>query len=98
MISPTQVYESMCGLLDDQACIPAVDNAFAPGKKCATLYDDIYEARQRLCQRFNIPSEDKDLEIIINSFSEIERELCIKMYQYGQLLSESQSNIPKEEP
>ena len=86
MDTPEQVYATMCGLLADDVCIPSVANAFSAGKRCAVLSDEIYNARLRLSQRFHIPFEDRDLEIIVNGFLAIQHELCIKMYQYGQQL------------
>ena len=86
MDTPEQVYATMCGLLADDTCIPSVANAFSAGKRCAVLSDEIYNARLRLSQRFHIPFEDKDLEIIVNAYLTIQHELCLKMYQYGRRL------------
>ena len=86
MDTPEQVYAAMCGLFADDTCIPSVSNAFSPGKPCAILSDEIYDARQRLSHRFHISFEDRDLEIIVNGFLAIQHELCIKTYQYGQEL------------
>ena len=91
MLSPVQVYETMCGLLEDHFCVDSVSNEFVPGKPCAQLQDEIYEARQRLVQRYHIPWEDRDLEIIISSFLKQERELCIKMFKYGYEFSNSEN-------
>ena len=76
------IYETMMGEMEE--AYPGVDNAFAPGEKCEQLYAEIYEANQRLCQRLGA-EEDADVEIIINSFFKMNRELCMKMYFYGML-------------
>jgi hypothetical protein len=95
MISPQRVYETLCGLLIESAAEPHVENAFSPGKKCAILSDELYDARQQLCSRFHIPPEDRDLERVVNCFLEIEQELCIQMFRYGQLLSETDDTVRK---
>ena len=74
------IYESMIGELVEPC--PEIENAFAPGQRCAALYEEIFQANMRLCQRLGV-EEDPDVECIINNFFTINRELCIRMYQYG---------------
>ncbi|CAM3948607.1 hypothetical protein HMPREF1095_00868 [Enterocloster bolteae 90A5] len=43
-------------------------------------------AYQRLCQRLGADGEeDKDIEVIINSYELITEYLCMKMFDYGVL-------------
>ena len=75
------IYETLLGERLDP--FPGVENAFAPGSRCAACYKEIYEANQRLCDRLGV-EEDPDVEAIIDKFFEITRELSLKMFQYGQ--------------
>lgn len=75
-----KVYLSMLGELVRP--LPGVQNAFGPGKPCEKLYQQIYEAKCRLCGRLN-SDEDTDVESILDCFWEINRELCLQMYRLG---------------
>ncbi len=77
-----KVYLSMLGELTEP--LPGVGNAFAPGQPCEKLYRKIYEARCRLCDRLG-EEENEDLESILDSFFEINRQMCIRMYRLGRL-------------
>ena len=74
------VYLSMLGELLEP--LPGVQNAFAPGQPCEKLYQQIYEAKCRLCDRLQ-EDEDPDLECIIDRFFAINREMCLRMYRLG---------------
>lgn len=85
-MEPTQaelVYESLAGLLAERYRVPGIENAFAEGAPCQLLYRDILLAYERLRQRLGAEEEDADIENIINSFLEIDRILCMKMYELG---------------
>ena len=82
----THIYESMLGERVDP--YPGITNAFADGEKCARLYSEIYEAVQRISDRLGV-EEDPDVEIILDNFWEIDRELCQRMYRYGQATSKT---------
>lgn len=75
------VYDSMQGSL--VVPLPQVENEFAPGSRCEVLYGDVLAAYGRLCQRLGQGEEDPDVEIIIDSFLQMQRILCMKMYEYG---------------
>ncbi|MBQ2997216.1 MAG: hypothetical protein IJE22_08315 [Oscillibacter sp.] len=75
-----KVYLSMLGELTEP--MPGVGNAFAPGQPCEKLYQQIYEAKCRLCDRLG-EEENDDLESILDSFFEINRQMCIRMYRLG---------------
>ena len=74
------VYLSLLGELLQP--LPGVQNAFAPGMPCEKLYQQIYEAKCRLCDLLDT-DEDADVACILDCFWEINRELCLQMYQLG---------------
>ena len=72
------VYESLIGELVDP--IKDVPNAFEPGSYCETRYRQVLEAYERLRGRLGVADEDPDVEIIIDSLLEIQRKLCMEMF------------------
>lgn len=78
------VYNRLLGhtLLETQAY--RVENLFEEGSRCDALYQDIYDANRRLCQRLGV-EEDRDIQIIIDSFWEITKLVGEQMYRQGQL-------------
>ena len=82
-----QVYLTLTGNLIPSYCVPGVENAFAEGAFCMNKYKEVMDAYERLCERLDVVDEDDDVEIIINSFIEIEKYLCLKMYEYGATLA-----------
>lgn len=78
------VYNRLLGhtLLESRAY--EVENLFEEGSRCDGLYQEIYEANLRLCQRLGV-EEDRDVQTIIDSFWEITKLVGEKMYRYGQL-------------
>ena len=84
IITPETVYQTLTDALPEPYQVPGVENAFAEGAPCAVLYRQIYQANQRLCARLGQTDSDPDVETIIDSFLEINKYLCLKMYQYGQ--------------
>lgn len=75
-----RIYLSMLGELTEP--VPGVENAFAPGQPCEKLYQQIYDAKCRLCDRLG-EEENDDLESILDSFFEINRQMCLRMYRLG---------------
>lgn len=61
-----------------------IPNEFGDGLPCMKLYDRIAEARLRLCERFGMDFEDRDMVEILNCEDEICRVIGCKMYQYGE--------------
>lgn len=82
-----KIYLSMLGELTEP--LPGVPNAFAPGQPCEKLYRQVYEAKCRLCDRLG-EEENDDLETILDCLFEINRRMCIGMYQLGR------KSIPSE--
>ena len=87
ILNAENVYQTLMGNLPEEYVIPGVEDAFAEGSQCSQLYRQIYWANQRLCARLGRSDEDKDVELIINNFLELNRILCLEMYRYGQLHS-----------
>ena len=81
-----QVYLTLNGYLIPSYCVPGVENAFAEDSYCMNKYKEVMDAYARLRKRLDVVDEDDDVEIIINSFLDIERYLCLKMYEYGATL------------
>ena len=75
------IYETLLG--ERLGPYPGIANAFAPGERCAALYEEVYESNRRLCARLGV-EEDPDVETIIDDFFEIARELALWMFRYGQ--------------
>ncbi len=59
-----------------------MENTFGPGLPCHRLYQEIFDANCRLCQRLGV-EEDADVECIVDCFGEIIRDLCLRMYHLG---------------
>jgi hypothetical protein len=59
-----------------------VENEFADGKPCAALYQEVFNANRRLCDRLGV-DEDKDIEHLINNMQDIAKILAMKMFDYG---------------
>lgn len=75
------IYETLLG--ERLIPCPGITNAFAEGTHCTRLYEEIYQANQRLCERLGT-QEDQDVELLIDNFFEIMREISIRMFRYGQ--------------
>ena len=79
-----QVYESMvCHVLAEYR-MPGVEDAFADGTFCMQQYTQMRDAYDRLCERLGVVDEDADVECIIQCYMEMQRELCKRMFFYGQ--------------
>lgn len=85
-----RIFDLMNGSLDiDEYPMPEsefVENEFADGRPCGKLYEEVYEAVRRLCDRLGA-DEDPDVEIIITSLTKIGKYQAMKMYDYGRMFS-----------
>lgn len=63
-----------------------VANEYEEGEFCDKVYEEVYDANRRICERLGV-NEDEDLELIINNLLDIGRHLSMKMYDYGVLFS-----------
>ena len=77
-----RLYDTMAGLTEDGYGIPGVENIFAPGAPCDTLYTQAYEAGIRICQRLGVDT-DPDVELIFQNLEEVSRILGCRMFSYG---------------
>ena len=77
------IYYSLVGELTEDNQVPGVEDAFAPDSECDKLYVEISEAAQRLSDRLGISSFDRDIEIIMGNYMQIQKLLCLKMFHYG---------------
>lgn len=76
------IYDLLIGEAEPTGDFYAVENMFAEGCTCEELYNNVYEANLRLCDRLGL-QEDADVELIINSLLRISKLIGIKMFQYG---------------
>lgn len=76
----------MNGLWDLGRCsVPEgsmVKDEFGEGSVCSTLYEEVYNANRRICERLGV-EEDRDLELIIGNLLKIGEYQSMKMYDYG---------------
>ena len=77
------VYQTLTGQLLPAHQIPHIENAFVPNSKCFVLYQRIYNAKLRLCQRLGVTDDDPDIEEIATAYEDIMELLCAKMFVYG---------------
>ena len=81
------VYQTLTDTLVEPEQVPGVENAFAEDAPCGKLYAQIYQANLRLCARLGQTECDPDVELIINSFLEINHHIGLKMFHYGQFFA-----------
>lgn len=77
------VYNTLGDQLEDDACVPGVENLYTEGKPCIRWYSEMLDVYGRLCDRLGMKNDDEDVEIIINSFLSICQEVGYHMYYYG---------------
>ncbi len=80
-----EIYETMLGLLEPEAQVPNVDDAFGKDSVCAREYEEMRQAYERLCNRFGITDEDEDLNAIVSHMENIQKDLCYRMYYLGKV-------------
>ena len=77
------IYATLVGVMRKEFRVPGVENLFAEGSECMNCYSDMLAAYERLCDRLGVVDEDKDVEVIIHSLMVIERNVSMKMFEYG---------------
>ena len=80
------VYETLTGSACGEYKTPGIENAFLEDSLCDQLYQQVYSANRRLCARLGQMDEDADVELIINNLLQINRILCLQMYDYGKTI------------
>ena len=78
-----QVYDTLCGNLNEEAQVPGVEDLFTEGSACAVAYCRMLDAKERVCERLQQHNEDPDIEIIIDELLRICRIVGLKMFEYG---------------
>ena len=78
-----QIYYTLIGLMEEEYCVPGVENLFAEGSECDRAYEQMLDAYARLCNRLDVVEEDADVEIIIDALLKIQRLIAMKMFEYG---------------
>lgn len=85
------LYDFMNGMYEGDYCRLAKDkfvrDEFTDGSYCMNLYEKVYDANCRICERLGV-DEDADVELIISSLMEIGWYLSMKMYDYGVMFSD----------
>lgn len=76
------VYDRLLGNLELQVGGPIVEDLFADGAPGDLLYEQIYQANLRLCQKLGV-EEDADIQCIIDHFWSLTALVAEKMFQYG---------------
>ena len=76
-------YETMAIGLVESCRMPGVKNAYSAGEFCCNRYGSMLDAYGRLCERLGVRDADDDVEIMIDAFLDIQREMCYRMYRYG---------------
>ena len=77
------VYNTLCGQLEEEFCVPGVENLYEEGKPCMNWYSEMLDAYGRLRERLGVKNEDKDVETMIRCFLSICEEEAYHMYHYG---------------
>lgn len=76
----------MNGIWDLEKCpVPErsmVKDEFGEGTVCSILYEEVYNANRRICEKLGV-EEDKDVELIIGNLLKIGEYQSMKMYDYG---------------
>ena len=88
------VYDTLLGMLTEEACVPGVRSAFEEGMPCQEKYDQMLTAYQRLRDRLAVENEDPDVEVIINSLLDISKILGREMFLYGMNFANNKENAP----
>ena len=95
-----QVYDLATGAYNPGSSIVAenafVENVFSEGSVCAEAYREVYAAGERLCRRLGVQfGDDVDVEAIVDNMMEIQREIGLKMYEYGWYFAKGGDGIHK---
>ena len=78
-----RVYCTLIGVMQEEFCVPGVENLFEEGSACELAYERMFDAYARLRDRLGVENEDTDVEQIINALRTIEKNVGMKMFEYG---------------
>lgn len=80
-----QVYDTLTDELLDEYRVPGVENAYAQGSICSSLYEKAVHAGWALSQQIGAQHDDMCPEIqqMMDCMMEMQKILCLKMFAYG---------------
>ena len=80
-----QIYELVCGSIQESCMTEeekSIINEFAEGTECYRLYEQVYQANRKICERLE-EDECQEVEVIINNMFDIMQIIAFRMYDYG---------------
>ena len=78
-----EIYYTLIGQMVPEYQVPGVADAFAPDSLCDEAWNTLTAARDRLLERLRVPEEDADLEILMDQYALIQKDLCLRMFRLG---------------
>lgn len=88
-----QVFDTACGFLVKEACVPGIENLFAPGKPCDLLYQEMTGVRERLAKKTGLEEDDPDIERMIDLLMKIARMTGVEMFLYGMQYKDKKTRL-----
>lgn len=83
------IYDLMTGVINRQELEDSESDIIPEDPFFEKTMDEIYEARLQLSEKLGVePDECRELQIIVDRYSELCRYLSKKMFSYGARLSE----------
>ena len=77
------IYDQINGMNEPDVCEWAKDET-SEGGELAPLIEQIYAARNRLCEKTGLePDTDPDVELLVSGFEDLARVCGGLMYRYG---------------
>ena len=62
-----------------------VRHEFRPGSKASRIWQRAGDARERIARRLGTDDEDPDLLAMVESYEELQEDMCRRCYEYGRL-------------
>ncbi len=78
-----EILFAMQGMLKVNPWEGTVPNIFADGMPCAELYEEVYNANRRICERLGDVDEDEDVELIVSNLLRIADIQSAEMFRCG---------------
>ena len=79
-----KVYDSLWGQMEEEYRLPWVENAAVAGSPGMDLYSRALETAWKVSERLGA-EEDPQVDQIIHNLLELQRVLCLKMFDYGRM-------------
>lgn len=77
------IYFTAIGQLIPEARVPWVKDITGKGTVYSQCYKEFWEAREHLCERFDLEWEDADLELIMDGIMHVEEAVGRAMFENG---------------